>query len=219
MEHITILTSITASGISFKPFIIFQRKTCPEVLINSISEGHCHIGGQESGWIFEKSLLDWSKEFIKEVNSYRESHGIKDKTMYFFTDGHNSRENVEFIKTMKDANIVLITFPAHCSHILQALDVLFFKIFKGKFKKNWALYLNENIKMFIQDVEKNIKKEISEADIKRYKMVNLIVDMLKVTATIRRIKLAFKYSGLCPWDVTMPLSNYRIRVRSDIRRN
>jgi len=162
MEHITIMTSITASGFYFKPFIIFQRKTCPEVLINTIAQGHCHIGGQEEGWICEKSILEWAKEFIKEVDVYRKNNGIKDKTLYFFCDGHNSRENVEFIKTLKNSNIVLITFPAHCSHILQALDVLFFKVFKGEFKKNWNQYMNEDLKMFFEDVEKKQKRKLKK---------------------------------------------------------
>jgi len=67
MEHITIMTSITASGFYFKPFIIFQRKTCPEVLINTIAQDYCHIGGQEEGWICEKSILEWQRSLLKKL--------------------------------------------------------------------------------------------------------------------------------------------------------
>jgi len=60
-------------------------------------------------------------------------------------------------------------------------------------------------------LKKKTKNEVSETDINRYKLVQLIIDAMKRTSTRDTIQSTFKYSGVCPWNVNMPLSNYRIR--------
>jgi len=97
------------------------------------------------------------------------------------------------------------------SHILQALDYQFFKVFKLELKKHWVSYVEEVVKITIKDSLNNKEKISSNADVNRYKILPLIVDMLKRTATTKRIEESFRYTGLFPWNSSLPLSNNRIR--------
>jgi hypothetical protein len=50
-------------------------------------------------------------------------------------DGHGSHATTEFMWAAFCANIHLVFLPPHCSHVLQPLDVNFFGILKGSYRK------------------------------------------------------------------------------------
>ena len=45
-------------------------------------------------------------------------------------DGHSSHYTVEFIKYAREANIIVLCYPSHTTHVLQGLDVVTFAILK-----------------------------------------------------------------------------------------
>ena len=71
---------------------------------------------------------------------------------------------------LEENNIKVFTFPSHCSHILQPLDISIFKTFKVYLSKNKKKYDKNNL---------NIKTdiEISENDKKRINLIFLIVEL------------------------------------------
>ena len=50
-------------------------------------------------------------------------------------DGHSSHVSLEVIKLARENDIYLLCLPSHCTHILQPLDVGFFKSLKANFNK------------------------------------------------------------------------------------
>lgn len=61
-----------------------------------------------------------------------------EKRLYLVS--HNSRENVEALSFLRDNNIVVQTFPPHCTHILQPLYVTIARSFKFKIKEFFDKY-------------------------------------------------------------------------------
>ncbi|KAG9032443.1 hypothetical protein FRB95_001496 [Tulasnella sp. JGI-2019a] len=57
-----------------------------------------------------------------------------DKTCILFVDGHNSHCTVPFLNFTADHNIIVISYPSHCTHALQGLDVACF----GALKTYWT---------------------------------------------------------------------------------
>jgi hypothetical protein len=49
-------------------------------------------------------------------------------------DNHESHISIETIEFCRDNGITILTFPPHCSHKLQPLDVGVFEPFKAKLK-------------------------------------------------------------------------------------
>ena len=47
-------------------------------------------------------------------------------------DGHSSHYTVEFIKYAREANIIVLCYPSHTTHVLQGLDVVAFAILKRR---------------------------------------------------------------------------------------
>lgn len=43
-----------------------------------------------------------------------------------FLDGHSSHFSLELLRKARELNIKLIAYPAHCTHVLQGLDVVCF---------------------------------------------------------------------------------------------
>jgi hypothetical protein len=50
-------------------------------------------------------------------------------------DGHGSHVSLEAIKQVQQFGLDMITLPSHTSHVLQPLDVNYFKPFKITFRK------------------------------------------------------------------------------------
>jgi hypothetical protein len=58
-------------------------------------------------------------------------------------DNHDSHERSRPIEAAMQNNIVIFTFPSHCTHLVQMLDVSFFKSLKSHYKKVGKKWLDE----------------------------------------------------------------------------
>lgn len=204
-EHITLVCTVTANGDSTPPFAIFPLKNMPTVLDDMVKDNQLIVGGQESGWIDQLKFLHWSREFIKWVEARRITLNKPNTRFLLFLDSHNSRENVEALQLLKNANVDVVTYPAECSHILQALDVCIF----GSFKK----YLK--IQMRSMRTQKITWKENllpNDTNVRRAKTILAAINAWKQACTYTNIQKAFSRSGIYPRDVETALQNPRLKV-------
>jgi hypothetical protein len=58
-------------------------------------------------------------------------------------DNHDSHERSRPIETAMRNNLIIFTFPSHCTHLVQMLDVSFFKSLKSHYKKVCKQWLDE----------------------------------------------------------------------------
>ena len=129
------LCFVSASGLSTPPVFVFPRKKPNPQLINGGPPG-CIGLVNESGWMTGKNFLEALKHFQQIVKC------TKEKPILLTMDNHSSHLDYNVIKFAKDNGIVLLTFPPHCSHALQPLDVSVFGPFKSGLKKSHNEWLS-----------------------------------------------------------------------------
>lgn len=69
-----------------------------------------------SGWMTGDYFLIFIKHFCKNIKP------SIDQPIHLLLDNHESYLNIEVLKFCKLNDIVLLSFPPHCSHKLQSLD-------------------------------------------------------------------------------------------------
>ena len=116
-EHLTIVSCITASGKYMTPVLIFTDQ-----FVSVIGTYGFSITASPNGWIDSKIKLNWLKEFIKYIDT--------NKKNLLLLDGHSSNLDPDFIELAKQHNIIVMVFPANCTHLLQPLDSNYFRILK-----------------------------------------------------------------------------------------
>ncbi len=81
------------------------------------------------------TILEW---FAGELTrkSYTGKHVL-------LIDCHDSHERARPLQMAMAKNIVLLTFLSHCTHLLQPLDISFFKALKPAWKKRCSKWINE----------------------------------------------------------------------------
>ena len=90
----------------------------------------------QSGWMTSELFVDVFKHFLKLINSSTSSHAL------LVIDNHKSHLSAELIDLARSDEVTIVTFPPHCSHRLQLLDVLVYGPFKTYFNsacQSWML--------------------------------------------------------------------------------
>ncbi|XP_045028993.1 MFS-type transporter clz9-like [Daphnia magna] len=146
--NVTMLAFVNAAGGSVPPVFIFPRKKLLPVMFEkgpSGCIGLAHECGWMTGFSFFKSLQHF-QSFVK---------CSKSNPVLLLLDNHSSHLDYQVVSFAKDNGIILLTFPPHCSHALQPLDVSVFGPFKracGKSQNDW-LNRNPGQRISIKEIE------------------------------------------------------------------
>ena len=145
-EHVTMLACVTVDGSKLPPFLIFPLKTLPKSLDERIKKNQLYVGGQDNGCITMQNFKEYAKVLVDWVKSHRQFHKLPEKEPFLLIgDSHNSREDHDMLRMLKENDITFLTYPSHCTHILQPLDVGVFKDFKKYFKLAFRKLRKEKI--------------------------------------------------------------------------
>jgi len=125
---ITLAFVVSASGNSIPPFYLFPRKKLnPLYLTHASSET---VGfANESGWMQQAEFVKFMRHFIKH------SHSSKSSPTLLLLDNHASYLSVEAIDMAVANSVTMLSFPPHCSHRLQLLDVSVYRPVKGSYNQ------------------------------------------------------------------------------------
>lgn len=113
---VTVCCGINALGNSIPPFFIFPRVNFKTYMLNDApvgSDGAAH----PSGWMTSPNFLKYIHHFAKHAKPTPSS------PVLLLLDNHESHISVPVLDFCKQSGIVLMTFPPHCSHKLQPLDL------------------------------------------------------------------------------------------------
>ena len=122
--NITVVTAVSALGNTVPPMFVFHRKNYKDYFVNN-GPPDCIGLGNGSGWVTDIEFNKYMQHFIKHVKPSSEYKVL------LILDNHSSHLHFETLNLAKENGIVMLSFPPHCSHKLQPLDVLVF----GPFKK------------------------------------------------------------------------------------
>lgn len=174
---ITLAFAVNAAGNSIPPFYLFPRqKMSPSYLEHASKETVGYANG--SGWMEQN-------EFVKFIHHYIQySHSSKDSPTLLLLDNHSSHLSVEAIDLAVDNGITILSFPPHCSHRLQPLDVSVFKPVKGAYNAQHNAWMRENRGRILEIMH----------------IPMLVRTALLKGATAENIVAGFKATGISPYN-------------------
>ncbi|XP_065664407.1 uncharacterized protein LOC136086067 [Hydra vulgaris] len=132
---VTVCCGINALGNSIPPFFIFPRVNFKTYMLNDApvgSDGAAH----PSGWMTAPCFLKYIHHFAKHAKPTPSS------PVLLLLDNHESHISVPVLDFCKESGIVLMTFPPHCSHKLQPLDLNVYgplKTYYNTFVTDWMV--------------------------------------------------------------------------------
>ncbi|GCA63814.1 DDE superfamily endonuclease, CENP-B-like [Kipferlia bialata] len=209
--HCTCLVSINAAGTPMVPLFILPLKKVPPELEAFVRQDECTLAGHESGWISQKIFRDWCKLFVEHCDEQRALHNAPDQRCVLLSDGHNSREDVEALKILKEGNVDLVVFPAHTTHLLQPLDVCVMSPFKARLKRHFQQH-RESPGLIDYYVPKEHRDTQAARD--RFVLIDSAIQALRCVASGPTARQAFICTGMWPRCPKAALDNDRV-VQSD----
>lgn len=176
-QLVTMLGFISASGNTVPPVFIFPRVRFKTFMLEDCPTGSIALCNK-SGWMNSVNFTSSFQHFVNFTNPSLE------KPVLLLIDNHDSHINIDVIKEAKEKGVVILTFPPHCSHKLQPLDVGVYGPFKTYFKvaqNNW-LVTNPGKTVSIYHLPKFAKTAYEGA------------------FTLKNIKNSFEKTGIHPFN-------------------
>ena len=171
------LAFIRAYGQFGQPVFIFPRNFFFPAMYEEGSIG-CIGFAHESGWMT-------GANFLKSIQHYQSfTKCSASDPVLLLMDNHCSHLDYQAVKFAKENGIVLLTFPPHCSHALQPLDVAVFGPYKKAVSKNQTTWIHSNP-----------GKRISIKEV-----AQLFKDPFLSTFTPSNTISGFVKTGICPFN-------------------
>ena len=122
---ITVMVCANATGNVLPPYILFKGERENEALKATIPTDW-KMRLTPKGWMDADSFTYWLKQvFLPYVEKVRRE---ETEEVELLLDGHRSHEGLEAVQFAKENNITIFCLPPHLTHLLQPLDVSFFRL-------------------------------------------------------------------------------------------
>lgn len=130
---VTVVGCISNDGNAIPPVLLFPRQRIPPSSLGYGSPPGSLILNSPSGWMT-------TDIFANDVLPHLASHTKSSPTnpILLLVDNHVSHVSLEAVRFCREKGIHLLTFPPHCSHRLQPLDITVYGPFKAAYKR--AMY-------------------------------------------------------------------------------
>ncbi|XP_062553990.1 uncharacterized protein LOC134219279 [Armigeres subalbatus] len=130
-ECYTVLFSASAAGVLAPPMVLFPYKQrLPAEIAHSAPDGWS-IGKNVSGWMTQETF----SEYLKNVFHPWLLLSKIALPVIVFVDGHKSHVSLQTTEFCRENQIVLVCLFPNSTHVLQPLDVTFFRGLKVKWNK------------------------------------------------------------------------------------
>ncbi|XP_065639664.1 uncharacterized protein LOC124816132 [Hydra vulgaris] len=158
-EQFTVLATISAAGRNFPPFILFAGKNLYKEWMTGGPNGSLY-GVTKNGWMETEVFTEYFNHLVL---------WLKDtpKPVLLIFDGHISHISLETVKKAVENHITILCLPAHCSHLLQSLDVGVFRQVKHVWREilaNW--YTESRLKVVGKSVFPSLLKKLYDTSFK-----------------------------------------------------
>jgi hypothetical protein len=134
-EHVTIGATANLMGAHLDPAFLFvgaqsSKKKLTSQLRDAGFENPLVLMKKGKASMDDILFTEYLELFASELQrkGYTGQHIL-------MVDNHDSHERSRPIETAMRNNIIIFTFPSHCTHLVQMLDVSFFKSLKSHYKK------------------------------------------------------------------------------------
>ncbi|KAK3910370.1 ARS-binding protein 1 [Frankliniella fusca] len=136
-ESVTTCVIIGAYGTLLPPVHIFPRKKFNNDFLINCYPGSVGLANAK-GYMTKEVFVTVMDHFIKCTQSSKQNPTL------LLLDNVDSHFSTESLDLAKENGVVVFTFPPHCTHKLQPLDVGFFGPFKTYYDQAVSTYLSNN---------------------------------------------------------------------------
>jgi hypothetical protein len=133
--NVTPIACINALENSIPPVLIFPRVNFKIHMLNDAPPG-MQVTSYPSGWSNSEKFIEFQYNFIHHVKP------TKDKNVLLLMNNHKSHVSIAAITKARENGIIMLIFPPHTSHKLQALERCVFGPLKKYYNaacSNWML--------------------------------------------------------------------------------
>lgn len=113
---VTLCCCVNATGQSLPPVYVFPRVNFKQYMLNGAPANSLGLAAQ-SGWMNSELFIEAFAHFVKYMKASKENPGL------VIMDNHKSHLSLEVASIARENGISIVTFPPHCSHRMQPLDV------------------------------------------------------------------------------------------------
>lgn len=135
--NVSMALAVSASGASIPPCFLFPRKNMRPTFLDNAIPGSIGFAN-ESGYMKKPEFEKYMEHFIKHSNATMEAPTL------LLLDNHSSHLSVNAIDMAVNHGITMLSFPPHCSHRLQPLDVSVFGPVKKFYVSQSDAWLKNN---------------------------------------------------------------------------
>jgi hypothetical protein len=166
---------MNATGGLIPRFYIFQSERIKSDYVKHCKFGTC-MAIQTKTWMTSFLLKEFLSFFKRSIlgGIFPSNHHL------LILDGHGSHVNLEVIEQAQQFGLDMITLPSHTSHVLQPLDVSYFKPFKTTLNNNYYYsmvsnnYKEPNKIIFANWVDKALNAALSKRNLKNgFKVIGI----------------------------------------------
>lgn len=126
-QLVTMCAIVNACGNSVPPVFVYPRARFHDNMLKGAPPGSLGLpNSPTSGWMTGPLFV----RVLEHIQKYTKCS--KDDPILILMDNHESHCTLEAVIYARDHGMILVTFPPHCTHRLQPLDVAVMGPFKGK---------------------------------------------------------------------------------------
>ena len=139
-KTVTVIGGGIGVGIQIPPFLIFPGMRMLPALLEGSSPGASGTVSK-SGWSNTDVFCEYMKNHLEPLLPARDA----DNPVLVLYDGHKRHVSLGLIDWAKENHInILFVLPAHCSHLLQPMDVSCY----GPFENAWNSAFQQHLRAF-----------------------------------------------------------------------
>lgn len=134
---ITMALAVNANGNSLPPFFLFPKKKMQAYFMDNATDGAVGFAN-DSGWMAQTEFVRFMDHFV------RFARPSTDSPVLLLLDNHTSHLSIEALDLAVANGVHILSFPPHCSHRMQPLDVSVFGPIKSYYKSQCAAWQKNN---------------------------------------------------------------------------
>lgn len=167
----------TAFGSIIPPVMIFPRKKFVSNMLLNAFPGTLGLAN-ENGYMTKETFVSVIHHLIKHTAA------SKGNPFLLLIDNVESHLSVEALSAAKENGITLLTFPPHCTHKLQPLDLSLFGPFKTHYDSALSSWLLQH----------------PGQSVSIYHIAGFVKTALTKAGTVENIAYGFAKAGILPFD-------------------
>lgn len=168
-ECLTTLIMCNAAGDLPPPMVVYTFKRLPQKIVNSVPK-KWGVGRTENGWMTGETFF----EYITNIFYPWLIDNKIELPIILYVDGHSSHLTMALSQFCAESKIILVALFPNSTHILQPLDVAFFRPLKVQWKKKVHKWRMENCgrKLTREDFAKILEGAIQSLENREQILIN-----------------------------------------------